>query len=204
MTDKIKRLAARYGGDFAELEKLLEQALSLPQGLRIAALRRVERIRRAVIREYFAAMRREYDGIYTESAARSGVDGRIAVLMLFLNSARKSAIDYLSKLEKRVESRSAAELTQAALRMARGGALFTFIDGAGRRYALSDYMAMAVRTILAQAMNEAVQDAAALAGDDLVRVTNTPTVCKKCKPWIGKILRVGDREARRELFSGIR
>ena len=63
-----------------------------------------------------------------------------------------------------------------------------FVDRAGRRWSLSGYVEMAVRSTIAQSATQGQLDRMAAQGLDLVKVDNHAQECKKCRPWEGKIL----------------
>jgi len=71
-----------------------------------------------------------------------------------------------------------------------------FVDKAGRNWALTSYVEMAVRTASGQAAVQGHVDSLAAAGLDLVIVSDAPRECPLCRPYEGQILslsgQVGD------------
>lgn len=63
-----------------------------------------------------------------------------------------------------------------------------FRDQAGRAWSLTSYVEMAVRTASARVAIDAHVDALQAAGQSLVRVSDSPRECPKCRPWEGAIL----------------
>jgi len=61
-------------------------------------------------------------------------------------------------------------------------------DAAGRNWSLTSYVEMAVRTGAGQAAVQGHVDALQSAGVDLVKVSDSPRECPKCRPWEGKVL----------------
>lgn len=83
------------------------------------------------------------------------------------------------------------EASQAAWQslMARG--ITGFTDRAGRRWQLSSYVEMAVRTVTQRAAVQGQTDRLAAAGVDLVMVSDAPQECALCRPWEGEVLTLG-------------
>lgn len=63
-----------------------------------------------------------------------------------------------------------------------------YVDKAGRNWALTSYVEMAVRTASGQAAVKGHTDSLQAAGLDLVVVSDAPRECPLCRPWEGKIL----------------
>ncbi|GAA1026844.1 hypothetical protein GCM10009557_05990 [Virgisporangium ochraceum] len=63
-----------------------------------------------------------------------------------------------------------------------------FTDRAGRRWELSTYVEMAVRTTSQRAAVQGQTDRLGELGVDLVQVSNAPQECELCRPFEGKIL----------------
>jgi hypothetical protein len=96
-----------------------------------------------------------------------------------------------------VAGRAATRLraAQAALDRLAGDGITGFVDTAGRRWQLASYVEMATRTITTQAALNATLDRLADHGIDLVRVTDAPGECVRCRPWEGRVLSVSGRTA---------
>lgn len=63
-----------------------------------------------------------------------------------------------------------------------------FVDKSGRRWQLSSYVEMAVRSAVGRAAVQGHTDSLSAAGLDLVVVSDAPQECRLCRPWEGKIL----------------
>ncbi|MGW3711355.1 phage minor capsid protein [Streptomyces albogriseolus] len=80
------------------------------------------------------------------------------------------------------------QATQDAMRRWADEGVTRFVDRSGRRWQLTSYAEMAVRTSVARAATEAHTRALTDVGIDLVTVSNAPRECPLCRPWEGKIL----------------
>lgn len=67
----------------------------------------------------------------------------------------------------------------------------SFTDRRGRRLRLSSYVEMAVRTVTARAAVQGQTDRLESLGLDLVTVSDEAQECVKCRPYEGKVLRIG-------------
>ncbi|MFE7017567.1 phage minor capsid protein, partial [Streptomyces sp. NPDC057651] len=82
------------------------------------------------------------------------------------------------------------QATQDAMRRFADEGIRSFTDVSGRRWQLTSYAEMAVRTSVGRAATEAHMRTLSDAGVDLVIVSNAPRECPLCRPWEGKILTV--------------
>ncbi|MGY4988903.1 phage minor capsid protein [Streptomyces nigrescens] len=89
------------------------------------------------------------------------------------------------------------QATQDAMRQFADRGISGFTDRAGRRWQLTSYAEMAVRTSTARAAVEAHTRALTEAGLDLVIVSDAPRECPLCRPWEGKLLAIGGPDGRR-------
>ena len=80
------------------------------------------------------------------------------------------------------------QATQDAMTRFADRGITSFVDRAGRRWQLTSYAEMAVRTSVARAATEAHARTLTEAGVELVVVSNAPRECPLCRPWEGKIL----------------
>ncbi|MGD6762053.1 phage minor capsid protein [Streptomyces sp. BH097] len=80
------------------------------------------------------------------------------------------------------------QATQDAMRRFADQGITSFTDRAGRRWQLTSYAEMAVRTSVARAATEAHARTLTEAGVELVVVSNAPRECPLCRPWEGRIL----------------
>jgi Phage minor capsid protein 2 len=83
------------------------------------------------------------------------------------------------------DTRHAAQAAWAGL-VDRG--ITGFTDRTGRRWQLSTYVEMAVRTSVHRAQVVGVTDVAQAAGTSQVYVVNSPRECPLCRPWESKVL----------------
>jgi len=78
----------------------------------------------------------------------------------------------------------------------------SFVDSAGRRWRLSSYVEMAVRTVTQRAAVQGQTDRLSSLGVDTVIVSDSPRECPRCRPWEGKVLSIsGNLRGRVELPS---
>lgn len=63
-----------------------------------------------------------------------------------------------------------------------------FRDVAGRNWSLSSYVEMAVRTETGRVAIDGHTTALQDAGQDLVKISDSPRECPECRPWEGKVL----------------
>ncbi|MFD8005738.1 phage minor capsid protein, partial [Streptomyces mirabilis] len=83
------------------------------------------------------------------------------------------------------------QATQDAMRRFADEGIRSFTDRAGRRWQLTSYAEMAVRTSVGRAATEAHMRTLSDAGIDLVIVSDAPRECPLCRPWEGKVLTIG-------------
>ncbi|MFF5582711.1 phage minor capsid protein [Streptomyces hygroscopicus] len=83
------------------------------------------------------------------------------------------------------------QATQDAMRRFADAGIRSFVDQAGRRWQLTSYAEMAVRTATGRAATEAHMRTLAEHGVDLVVVSDAPRECPLCAPWEGKVLSIG-------------
>ncbi|MDT3395585.1 phage minor capsid protein [Streptomyces sp. B1866] len=88
-----------------------------------------------------------------------------------------------------VETRRQA--TQQAMTRFADRGVSSFRDRSGRRWSLTAYAEMAVRTSVGRAATEAHMTTLAAAGVDLVVVSNSPRECPLCRPWERAVLSIG-------------
>ncbi|MGW3511186.1 phage minor capsid protein [Streptomyces sp. NPDC000994] len=86
---------------------------------------------------------------------------------------------------------SRRQATQDAMRRFADHGITGFRDRAGRRWQLTSYAEMAVRTSVGRAATEAHMQTLTAHGMDLVMVSVAPRVCPLCRPWEGKVLSIG-------------
>ncbi|MBC9714068.1 phage capsid protein [Streptomyces sp. TRM66268-LWL] len=89
------------------------------------------------------------------------------------------------------------QAVQDAMRRFADEGIRSFVDKAGRRWQLTSYAEMAVRTSVARAATEAHMRTLSDAGIDLVYVSDAPRECPLCRPWEGRVLTIGGRDGER-------
>lgn len=82
------------------------------------------------------------------------------------------------------------EASQAAWKRLRDKGITGFTDRAGRRWQLSTYVEMAVRTVTQRAAVAGQTARLDAAGVQLVLVSNAPQECVLCRPFEGRVLRI--------------
>ncbi len=86
---------------------------------------------------------------------------------------------------------SRRQATQQAMTRFADRGVSSFRDQAGRRWQLTSYAEMAVRTSVARAATEAHMTTLSAAGIELVVVSSSPRECPLCRPWERKVLSIG-------------
>ncbi|MGC9536581.1 phage minor capsid protein [Streptomyces sp. UG1] len=89
------------------------------------------------------------------------------------------------------------QATQDAMRRFADEGIRAFVDRAGRRWQLTSYAEMAVRTSVGRAATEAHMRTLSTAGIDLVIVSDAPRECPLCRPWEGRVLTIGGPDGER-------
>ncbi|MFJ6748280.1 phage minor capsid protein [Streptomyces sp. NPDC091266] len=89
------------------------------------------------------------------------------------------------------------QATQDAMRQFADRGISGFTDRAGRRWQLTSYAEMAVRTSTARAAVEAHTRTLTEAGLDYVIASDAPRECPLCRPWEGQLLGIGGPDGRR-------
>jgi Phage minor capsid protein 2 len=80
------------------------------------------------------------------------------------------------------------QATQDAMTRFADRGLTSFVDRSGRRWQMTSYAEMAVRTSVGRAATEAHARTLTDAGIDLVVVSDSPRECPLCRPWERKVL----------------
>lgn len=83
------------------------------------------------------------------------------------------------------------QATQQAMSRFADRGVSSFRDRAGRRWSMTTYAEMAVRTSVGRAATEAHMTTLAAAGVDLVVVSSSPRECPLCRPWERQVLSIG-------------
>ncbi|MFI8200038.1 phage minor capsid protein [Streptomyces sp. NPDC085942] len=104
--------------------------------------------------------------------------GQVAALPLLGTSTRRQA-------------------AQDAMRKWADEGITSFTDRAGRRWKLTSYAEMAVRTAVGRAATEGHMRTLEAAGVELVIVSNSPRECPLCRPWETRVLTIGGPDGAR-------
>ncbi|MGW2839646.1 phage minor capsid protein [Streptomyces sp. NPDC001493] len=91
------------------------------------------------------------------------------------------------------------QATQAAMQRWADEGITSFVDRAGRRWKLTSYAEMAVRTGVARAAAEGHMRTLQTAGVQLVTVSTAPRECPKCRPWESKVLTISGPDGARTI-----
>ncbi|MES9554786.1 MULTISPECIES: phage minor capsid protein [unclassified Streptomyces] len=89
------------------------------------------------------------------------------------------------------------QATQDAMQRWADEGITSFTDRAGRRWKLTSYAEMAVRTGVARAATESHMRTLETAGVELVIVSNAPRECPLCRPWESQILTISGPDGAR-------
>ncbi|MFD7068491.1 phage minor capsid protein [Streptomyces sp. NPDC059913] len=83
------------------------------------------------------------------------------------------------------------QATQQAMSRFADRGVTSFRDRAGRRWSMTTYAEMAVRTSVGRAAVEAHMTTLAAVGVELVIVSSSPRECRLCRPWERQVLSIG-------------
>ncbi|MFS0695122.1 phage minor capsid protein [Streptomyces nitrosporeus] len=89
------------------------------------------------------------------------------------------------------------QATQTAMQKWADKGITSFTDRAGRRWQLTSYAEMAVRTAVGRAAVESHMRTLETAGVELVIVSNSPRECERCRPWETRVLTIGGPDGAR-------
>lgn len=92
-------------------------------------------------------------------------------------------------------TQTARQAAQAAVNNWASKGITGFVDKAGRRWEISSYAEMSVRTSVIRSQVQGHLDKLSANDVDLVYVSNHPEECPLCRPWEGKVLSISGRSA---------
>jgi len=131
----------------------------------------------------FAAVEALANAVYADIGEKSR-----NILRDVLDAYRKVITAATARTVTGVQTRRQA--AQAAWQALRDRGVTGFTDRAGRRWKLSSYVEMAVRTVTQRAAVQGQTDRLATLGVQLVMVSNAPQECVLCRPYEGQVLRL--------------
>lgn len=145
------------------------------------------------------------DDLHRAPAAATGALADAEVLGSTLANALQQAPRLLEQILREAVAAGAAEVTGGAVtRLAAAQHVLDrllsqgikgYRDKAGRNWALTSYVEMAVRTETGAAAIDAHIEALLRAGLSLVKVSDSPRECPLCRPWEGAVLSLGPEVA---------
>lgn len=127
------------------------------------------------------------------SAAYSGLNNDLSRVEQGISAQAMSVYHrVITEVTQAVEAGTATRLKAAERALARfaDAGVTGFVDRSGRKWELTTYVEMAVRTHAANVMIKAHLDRLTAAGVGLVMVSEAPYECDLCKKWEGRILAI--------------
>ncbi|MDJ1136223.1 phage minor capsid protein [Streptomyces iconiensis] len=214
---KLLGIIARQLADGLEAPRWAERKLAAIQSLRRASQAVVDQLDTAVDLEVWNVVAESYNEGHRAGVAELGAlddDARRLVDEVTPNAQAvdriaQEAVDRVTSTHRSIlrgvldgfrsvvsEVVSSVSLGIATRRQATADAMqrfadrgiASFVDRSGRRWQLTSYAEMAVRTATARAATEAHMRTLTTAGIELVVVSNSPRECPLCRPWEGKVL----------------
>ncbi|MEU0039960.1 phage minor capsid protein [Streptomyces sp. NPDC006333] len=230
--ERLLGIIARQLGDGLDAPGWAERKLSAVQTMRRASQGVVDELGKAVTLEVFDVVAEAYNTGHRAAVAELGAlsdDSRRLVDDLTPNAQAvdrlaAETVDLLTdrhrSILRNVEDRyrgivaevtatpllgtgTRRQATQDAMQRFADDGIRSFTDRAGRKWQLTSYAEMAVRTSVGRAATEAHMRTLGTAGVDLVTVSNAPRECPLCRPWEGKILSIGGRAGTVEVEHAI-
>lgn len=214
--EDLLRLIARYTSRGADTPGWLQRKLAEVEAVNRLIRRRIRDLDREVTRLVFEGLRadaaRAYAAALGEVAALAGgavlqtmADPRTVELLArecvealrvsHLQMLRQTQDAYRSVIAGVAEGQAAGvpgwrQGIQTALDQFAARGISGFTDAAGRQWGLREYADMATRTASMRARVNSTLEGYAAAGEDLVRVSDSPEECPRCRPWESRVLSV--------------
>lgn len=215
--ERLLAIIARQLADGLEAPGWTQRKLSAVQAMRRAAQAVVDELGKAVTLDVFDVVAEAYNvgrrsaldelGALTDAQRRMVAEvapGTPAVDRLAQEtvdvvtdthrSILRAVVDIFRKVVAEVTATpllgtgTRRQATQDAMRRYSDAGIRAFVDRSGRRWQLTSYAEMAVRTSTARAAVEAHARTLTDAGIGLVRVSDAPRECPLCRPWEGEVL----------------
>ncbi|MBX6356326.1 MAG: phage capsid protein [Micromonosporaceae bacterium] len=223
---RLLRIIARQLADGLDAPGWAERKLAAVQALRRSAQAVVDELGKATRLEVFDAVAEAYNRGHRAAVAELGalsdrarqlvdditpnaqaVDRLAAEAVQVVTATHRSILRAVVDGFRRIIAEVTAtpllgtgtrrQATQDAMRRFADQGITSFVDRAGRRWALTSYAEMAVRTSVARAATEAHARTLTEAGIELVVVSDAPRECPLCRPWEGKVLTLTGPEGAR-------
>lgn len=217
--ERLLGIVARQLADGLEAPGWIERKLAAVQAVRRASQGVVDELGRAVQLEVFDVVAESYNTGHRAAVAELGALSDDARRLVDEITPQAQAVDRLAQetvdvvtsthrsiLRAVVDGFRAVvseviatpllgtgtrrQATQDAMRRFADRGIRAFVDRSGRRWQLTSYTEMAVRTGVARAATQAHMRTLATAGIELVMVSNAPRECPLCRPWEGKVLAI--------------
>jgi len=214
---RLLRIIARQLADGLDAPGWAERKLAAVQALRRSAQAVVDELGKATRLEVFDAVAEAYNRGHRAAVAELGalsdrarqlvdeitpnaqaVDRLAAEAVQVVTATHRSILRAVVDGFRRIIAEVTAtpllgtgtrrQATQDAMRRFADRGITSFVDRAGRRWALTSYAEMAVRTSVARAATEAHARTLTEAGIELVVVSDAPRECPLCRPWEGRVL----------------
>jgi hypothetical protein len=215
--ERLLGIIARQLADGLDAPGWAERKLSAVQAMRRASQGVVDELGKAVSLEVFDAVAEAYNVGHRAAAAELGALSDASRRLVDDLTPNAQAVDRLAaetvdlltdrhrSILRNVEDRYRAivadvtatpllgtgtrrQATQDAMQRFADDGIRSFTDRSGRRWKLTSYAEMAVRTSVGRAATEAHMRTLGTAGVDLVIVSNAPRECPLCRRWEGKVL----------------
>jgi hypothetical protein len=217
--ERLLGIIARQLADGLDAPGWAERKLSAVQAMRRASQGVVDELGKAVTLEVFDVVAEAYNVGHRAAAAELGALSDASRRLVDDLTPNAQAVDRLAaetvdlltdrhrSILRNVEDRyrgivaevtatpllgtgTRRQATQDAMQRFADTGIRSFTDRAGRRWQLTSYAEMAVRTSVGRAATEAHMRTLGTAGVDLVTVSNAPRECPLCRPWEGKVLSI--------------
>ncbi|MCX5362885.1 phage minor capsid protein [Streptomyces sp. NBC_00124] len=223
--ERLLGIIARQLADGYDAPGWIERKLAAVQAVRRASQAVVDELGKAITLEVFDVVAEAYNtghraavaelGALSDDARRlvddvtpnaQAVDRLAAETVDLLTDRHRSILRAVDDGYRAVVSEVTAtpllgtgtrrQATQDAMQRFTDRGIRSFTDRAGRRWQLTSYAEMAVRTSVGRAATEAHMRTLSDAGVELVIVSNAPRECPLCRPWEGKVLSLTGNGAR--------
>ncbi|MGW0134835.1 phage minor capsid protein [Streptomyces sp. NPDC003299] len=218
--ERLLRIIARQLAAGLDAPRWAERKLSAVQALRRASQAVVDELGKATRLDVFDAVAEAYNvghrAAVAELGALSDHDRRrvddIAPNAQAVDRLAQETVDLLTERHRSIlravddgyravvaevtatpllGTATRRQATQDAMARFADRGITSFRDRSGRRWQMTSYAEMAVRTSVGRAATEAHMRTLADADVDLVIVSNAPRECPLCRRWEGKILTIG-------------